>query len=1044
MKRGTMKKICSALLFTACLSAGVGFSAFTSAAAAALSTPMTCLGASTKIVSDIKDSGLAFKYSLDSELFANTAAGSVAFDSGVSAGVIVCPEELPVGFVAGNTATYGDSVKTFETAASYWRKNGTSGEMEGIVYLYNIPGIEYDTEVTSIGYVTVDGVTTYTAPTVRSMAYVAQKSLANDTLTEDQEKILNKFLSVKGYYSNSLPLEIMPTTAFTANIPETDKAAVEGAFGSYVYGVTAGQVCYGGSFALSRAYLDDAFADPETLAVEFDYYCNNKVDNYRFAYGTSGTTQIGSSISVKASGVLRGSVTREVYELFCAETEGKADPNADRDTKFPLNIRFYVAKDSASPNANENGHLTNNFICVGNFRLVTFADAYTIDFEEGASPYIHGNDHKNSIYDDYMTVCQSDVFGKTSYVLATKEGAAAELENGLRFKCFTVDRAYLDAVFANGKTEGLAFDVYANKTIQYLAYYCNNNGTSLNISTDRVTANVAKTITITRETYRALVAKGEYDLDIRMIGLKGDDGYIGSAEARVYFDNFRPVMQAEEAEPTYSFTQYAYGSVGSSSYVNQEGERVETEDFFTLERFQEYKDCGFDVIMPQTAAIASQTEKRDLCLSLAQQVGLKVLLTDNHILYASAQTDKPLVTKDGVAGTYATQAELEAKIVECMEPYANHPAFYGVILADEVSNTLLDSGNYGLMYRTIKKLYPDCYIHANLPSIGSFTYTNLTASGKYPEVSEEFMLTTTGKANIEEAVTWFRGLDASAAEKSRRKGLFLAERYRLLCEKFLNETGADGITVDAYPMYNSILEGYLVNLEVPARIAAERGVEFRIVTQTSSLNTPTSVNERLLDEDDLYWLNDMLLGFGCKNFGYYTYYTHGATVDESGNVTRWYTDGSSFLTHEGEQTQVYTTMQEIFANNEIFASTVLQFTYQTANLYNEDMYATQTHNAVDIHGEFEKLSSVSTDGGGSTLVTELYDSANGRYMYMAMNTVDPFALPSAAQTITLTFDEGYSTAQIYYRGEFTTVTLIGGSYTLEEVMPGDAFFIILG
>ncbi len=549
MKKNTIVKVCAVLAFATCMSVGV---ATTSAAAdTAVSTQMTCLGASTKIVSDIADSGMAFKYSLDSELFASTAAGSVAFDTGVSAGVIVCPEELPANFVAGDTTTYGDSVKAFEMAAGYWGLNATSGEMEGIAYLYNIPGIEYDTEVTAIGYVTVDGVTTYTAPTVRTMAYVAQESLANDTLTEDQTKTLNGFLSVKQYYDNSLSLEIMETSAFTANIPETDKEAVEATFGNYVYGITEETISWGKMVSLSRTYLDNAFADENVTSVEFDYYSKNKVQDYRFAYGTSGTDSLGIEIDVGKSGVLTCEITREQYNTFCTTTKDKNDPTEGRETKFPLTIRIYVAKDTTNPTANENGHPTDNLICVGNFRPVIpepwDINDYIIDFEDGqASPYFTTTKaHSNGNSLANLKVLTSDIFGSESKVFGLEKAEA------IGFTYFDISKSYLDAVFANEKVQSLDFDVYMSNpnTSGGVRFMWNStNQLKVNdVSCQYVKKAGQYTISITRDAYNTYVNNladltGTPTTTAFTLRIYSTNG---TATSLIYFDNFTPVLAAE-------------------------------------------------------------------------------------------------------------------------------------------------------------------------------------------------------------------------------------------------------------------------------------------------------------------------------------------------------------------------------------------------------------------------------------------------------------------------------------------------------------------
>ncbi len=198
MKRNKMIKICAVTALASCLTAGLGVVA----ASASTGEPtdsskiMTFGGAATKIVSDLKDSGLAFKYELDKSVFANTAAGEVAFATGASAGIIVSVEGLPADFDARDESTYGGA-KKFAIGAEYWGLNEGETKMQGFAYLYNIPNVEYDTEVTAIGYVTTSEGTTYTAAEKRSMAYVAHEAIKDESdkaPTAEQKLLLDGFL----------------------------------------------------------------------------------------------------------------------------------------------------------------------------------------------------------------------------------------------------------------------------------------------------------------------------------------------------------------------------------------------------------------------------------------------------------------------------------------------------------------------------------------------------------------------------------------------------------------------------------------------------------------------------------------------------------------------------------------------------------------------------------------------------------------------------------------------------------------------------------
>jgi hypothetical protein len=76
------------------------------------------------------------------------------------------------------------------------------------------------------------------------------------------------------------------------------------------------------------------------------------------------------------------------------------------------------------------------------------------------------------------------------------------------------------------------------------------------------------------------------------------------------------------------------------------------------------------------------------------------------------------------------------------------------------------------------------------------------------------------------------------------------------------------------------------------------------------------------------------------------------------------------------------------------------------------------------------------------MINELYDAENGRYMYMAMNIVDPEYKGSPVyQTITLEFAPEFKYALVYKDGEQTLHKLKNGKLSVKGA-PGDASFVI--
>ncbi len=570
MRKNVALKVCAVLAFATCMSVGV---ATVNGAAETAAPQMTCVGASTKIVSDLKDSGLAFKYSLNTELFANTTANEVAFNEGVSAGVIVCPNELiPANFNVADEQTYGSTVKKAEIEAGYWGLNADETAMEGIVYLYNIPDLDYDTEVTAIGYVTVDGATTYTEPTVRTMAYVAQEALADtsEEWTEDQEGILDGFLTLKPWFSatDNVGAKVMTKSDFftevAANsetaadenkvtISDADKQLINDTFGDFVYATTAGRRIYGPRLQFSRTYIDTVFADPTVEEFRFEIYSNNGIYDYRMCWGNWGGDEIKQWNIKSAGGINHIRITRADYEEYVAKARIGKNPNTP-DGDDPFGLKMYMKESDGT-------HTYNTVLVVGNFRTWSWnLEELTVDFEDGKNPVIV---EPRTAYEDYNIYYKSAVqkladieefsgvdgadnpdFGSYGY--------ATLAPSVLRWGEITISRVYLDDVFTNANVTAVSFDILSNKAIQRMWVWNNTwgEGDSMRVGSWSITPSGCissdtshdfrkGTCQITRDLYNAL--KVGADLSLELVGTAGDD-YVGSANSMIYFDNFTPVL----------------------------------------------------------------------------------------------------------------------------------------------------------------------------------------------------------------------------------------------------------------------------------------------------------------------------------------------------------------------------------------------------------------------------------------------------------------------------------------------------------------------
>jgi hypothetical protein len=159
-----------------------------------------------------------------------------------------------------------------------------------------------------------------------------------------------------------------------------------------------------------------------------------------------------------------------------------------------------------------------------------------------------------------------------------------------------------------------------------------------------------------------------------------------------------------------------------------------------VERIKEYKDAGMTIYFPQAGALVTDAEMQDFensnakkALDHSLEAGIdKVILMDTRIQALSKPsfgTEKQIKEKvlngtildeAGLIGEdkqFATEAELDAYIAECMAPYKDHEAFYGVMLGDDPY--FYHAKNYGQVYSSIKRVCPEAYIQYNLHPISS-------------------------------------------------------------------------------------------------------------------------------------------------------------------------------------------------------------------------------------------------------------------------------------------------------------------------------------
>ena len=498
---------------------------------------------------------------------------------------------------------------------------------------------------------------------------------------------------------------------------------------------------------------------------------------------------------------------------------------------------------------------------------------------------------------------------------------------------------------------------------------------------------------------------------------------------------------------TDQFDFYGYHAAHDGWYSIDDEKYYVGESFLTTEQYQMYKDAGMNIFYPQSILKirgeegsmdepegsdaynkfykdrAADWEKTKIEVEKVMSVGIeRTILYDEDLSWLGLNnyTEEPLV---GEGKRFATEEELDAQVYKLVSLYAEHPGVYGVSFADEPKYKGVIS--YGEVYNSIKRLNAkhgwDLYPDFNLNPLN---VTETVYQEYYPHVegTAEGADPITGKVSFADAM----------------------KRYEKYINDFMDHMQPTCIQYDDYPLRLSGLSPtYIPCLQFIAGVARDRNIEFHMVTQSFEMSSEGTPSMRPMTEAGAKWLNNMLLGFGVKEISYFTYFTRTEDKTDGESFTQY--PNSSFVNIYGQKTKLYDFMQKIMANNQKFAPAVLQFKYKKSGVFTKMPMSFNFDHIENVENinetKYDKLKSVSVDKE-CAMVNELYDAENDRYMYMAMNIVDPENVGSPAyQTITLQFKDGYNFALVYRDGESGLYRLNNGKLVVKG-SPGEASFVI--
>ena len=456
------------------------------------------------------------------------------------------------------------------------------------------------------------------------------------------------------------------------------------------------------------------------------------------------------------------------------------------------------------------------------------------------------------------------------------------------------------------------------------------------------------------------------------------------------------------------FDFYGYNSPWDGKYYVDGDVYFLGEDYRSVKRYKEYQAVGFNMLLLQHVNTYSgeewKTSACKKCMDTAYKAGIdRIIVSDKRL--KSLCEEKELIGKNG---KFTDVDGLKNYMEDCLKPYKSHPAFYGVQLFDEPPWYKLKA--YAIVHKTLSEM--GIKAQSNL--------LNLCA----PKLLAEH---------------------TSTPEKD----------YENYLNYFAENSGCDYLMTDEYAFRRDrALSKYtLPTFMILAKVCKERNIELRLVLQSfsqegiiASKNRPGEVEGgiawRRITEKDMYWQLNLAMGFGCKEYSFFTYFTKYQRVFNGARAVSDGIDGAAFINLDGTRTKLYYYTKKIIGEMKKFEPVLINYNFEKANFF-----VPKGKSLVD----FESTAKI-TDCGNAEIsvitkdcpyiVTELKNGKGGK-MFMVQNIDNPLVETldkKRIKKVKIDLGKYADTAKFYYKGERVNRIHENGVIT-EKLSVGQALFI---
>ncbi len=461
------------------------------------------------------------------------------------------------------------------------------------------------------------------------------------------------------------------------------------------------------------------------------------------------------------------------------------------------------------------------------------------------------------------------------------------------------------------------------------------------------------------------------------------------------------------------FDFYGYNSPTDGKFHVDNETYFLGEDYRSVKRYKEYQNVGFNILLLQHMNEYNgekwKTSSCKKCMDTALKAGIqKVIVSDKRLKDLCIE---PLLVGEG--GKFSTERELEEYVSSCVEPYSTHPAFYGIQLFDEPAFKYLKE--YAHVYRVIKKVLPNAEIQCNL--------LNMVA----------------------------HSMIAPNANELRDK----RTDYTDYLKYFAKESGISYLMTDEYAFRrNNIVSDETVPVyETLAKVCKELGTELRLVMQSFSQEGNVlypekpdvmdgGVSWRRMTKRDMYWQMNLAMGFGCKEFSFFTYMTKVRKSFIGKRCVSDGIDGACFINLDGTRTKLYIYTKQIIKEMKDFENVILKYAFEKPYYFYPEGKTKSDYDATRkaLDNTSDCLLRVTTSNS-PVIVTQLKNGKDDLFMVENIgNPMDQLLKGVKAAAVEIDLSALTGKVKFYVKGK-EVEKYLSNQILVEKMNCGDAIFI---